>query len=294
VKLKADAVTEVNMETMTPGDCSFGTQEIQQVKPSCSLMSVNKVNIADEVIVKEEALVVSVHMHGRENEQYDSGRDTPEGGISASTSSSTSPHPHSGKGTIKPKVNTIAYITMKHPLEYPWTLWYQADNHYLRNMRSQDWANCLHHGATFDTIEDFWGIYNITMPPSTLPPNCAYNVFRNGIKPEWEDPQNRMGGRWTVQESIMYTNVDRIWKEVLLCLIGNIILGPYSDAVAGVVLQAKREGSFKLHVWMLTTHENHVTNVSERLQFHLESILGLNFNLEFASHSKRKYIMYHT
>lgn len=31
--------------------------------------------------------------------------------------------------------------------------------------------------------------------PSTLPVKSDYHLFRYGIKPEWEDPQNRGGGK---------------------------------------------------------------------------------------------------
>ena len=61
-------------------------------------------------------------------------------------------------------------------------------------------------------------------------------LFKNGIEPTWEDERNREGGRWlltTVKIHFLHSakkilqdkkkrsqDLDRIWLETLLCLIG--------------------------------------------------------------------------
>ena len=50
--------------------------------------------------------------------------------------------------------------------------------------------------ATFDTVEDFWGIYNSIRPPSQLNPGSNYHLFKAGIEPTWEHAANANGGKW--------------------------------------------------------------------------------------------------
>ena len=50
--------------------------------------------------------------------------------------------------------------------------------------------------STFDTVEDFWALYNHIQTPSGLNHGSDYYLFKEGIKPMWEDPQNVDGGRW--------------------------------------------------------------------------------------------------
>lgn len=51
--------------------------------------------------------------------------------------------------------------------------------------------------ATFDMVEDFWGIFNNIRPPSRLNPGSNYHLFKVGIEPMWEHPANMNGGKWT-------------------------------------------------------------------------------------------------
>ena len=47
----------------------------------------------------------------------------------------------------------------------------------------------------FDTVEDFWSLYNHIEVASKLQIGSDYSLFKKGIKPMWEDPHNKDGGR---------------------------------------------------------------------------------------------------
>lgn len=71
----------------------------------------------------------------------------------------------------------------------------------------------------FDSVEEFWGLYNNIVPPSQLPGKANYYLFRvslhplfdwcirvawahhlkKDIMPAWEDPANKNGGKWSLQ-----------------------------------------------------------------------------------------------
>ena len=53
-------------------------------------------------------------------------------------------------------------------------------------------------------------------------PNTDYMLFRKGIRPEWEDPANRPGGKWVVTlpiEEDMEEEVGQAWIKSLVTVI---------------------------------------------------------------------------
>ena len=40
-------------------------------------------------------------------------------------------------------------------------------------------------------------VMNNIQKPSVIPPAANYHMFKFGIKPMWEEPQNKVGGKWT-------------------------------------------------------------------------------------------------
>lgn len=118
--------------------------------------------------------------------------------------------------------NDLAYslsqeLSMKHPLQHSWTLWY------YKNDRSKSWEDNLREVVTFNSVEDFWSVYNHIELASRLGPNCDYSIFKEDIKPMWEDKANMNGGRWLINLDKKHRSIylDTFWLEVLLCLIGS-------------------------------------------------------------------------
>lgn len=56
--------------------------------------------------------------------------------------------------------------------------------------------------------------YPFIKNPSLLKFNAKYNIFKEGISPIWEDKQN--SGRYSIILKNYTTNIDAIWKELLL------------------------------------------------------------------------------
>lgn len=52
--------------------------------------------------------------------------------------------------------------------------------------------------SLFDTVEDFWSLYNHIQSAGGLNWGSDYYLFKEGIKPMWEDVNNVQGGRWLV------------------------------------------------------------------------------------------------
>ena len=83
-----------------------------------------------------------------------------------------------------------------------WTFWYvytlSHNEKKKQGRKGRHHEYILHEVYSFDTIEDFWKMYNNIYSVEEIMPNTDYMLFRKGIRPEWEDPANRAGGKWVV------------------------------------------------------------------------------------------------
>nr|ADD37878.1 Eukaryotic translation initiation factor 4E [Lepeophtheirus salmonis] len=154
----------------------------------------------------------------------------------------------SPKGSTNPSNNSEAPAVLekkilKHPLRDSWTLWYFKFN------KSKDWSDNLVEVFTFNTIEDFWGLYTYLQPVSTLSPGIDYSLFKTGITPMWEDAENREGGRWLIKSERQHRNsaLDRMWLELLLYLIGGD--ERTADEVNGGYINVRQKFN-KVSLWM--------------------------------------------
>lgn len=101
------------------------------------------------------------------------------------------------------------------PLKNHWTFWYLI-RHSRGAVQATNYENALHPIATASTAEDFWIIYGHLKRPSTLPINSDYQVFREGIKPVWEDSSNQRGGKWIIR--LRKGLADRLWEHMVSSL----------------------------------------------------------------------------
>lgn len=134
-------------------------------------------------------------------------------------------------------------LALKHPLQNSWQLWY------YRNEKGRNWEENLIKVTQFNTVEDFWAVYNHIELASSLAIGCDYCIFKEGIKPMWEDDKNRKGGRWLFQlhKNKQTKVVDELWLEVLLCLIGEAF-GEDSDQICGAVVNIRGKLD-KISIW---------------------------------------------
>ncbi|KAF9114210.1 hypothetical protein BGX27_011412 [Mortierella sp. AM989] len=78
--------------------------------------------------------------------------------------------------------------------------------------------------------------------------SANYHLFKDGIKPMWEDPANANGGRWIV--TLLNRNLDlldRCWMELAYSLVGEQL--DAGDDICGAVL-SRRPKADRLAVWV--------------------------------------------
>jgi len=170
----------------------------------------------------------------------------------------------------------------KHPLEHKWTLWFDNPK---GSTRQSAWGQTLRAVYSFDTVEDFWCLYNNIKPPSWLPPGTDFHLFKTGIEPKWEDPKCENGGKWTIlvpKGNNAKQTIDKYWLHMLLACIGEQFTE--SDEVCGVVVNMRAKQD-KICLWTKTA-ANEAVQVSVGKQF--KEFLEYDQKIGFLSHSDAK------
>lgn len=131
---------------------------------------------------------------------------------------------------------------VKHPLRNSWSFWYRPP---IPKNVAIPYEDTVHGIATCDTVEDFWTVYRHLKYPSSLNPVSDYHLFKKGIRPIWEDEENRRGGKWVVR--LKKGVADRYWENLMLALIGDQF-GEAGEEVCGAVLSV-RNGEDIISIW---------------------------------------------
>jgi len=167
--------------------------------------------------------------------------------------------------TIPPQ---LAVINKKHPLEHSWCFWYDqrgggkgaaANNGRRMKGEKRNWENNLKLVGDFATVEDFWSYFNNMRRPSGLEFNANYHIFKSGIKPMWEDPQNAKGGKWILQlKGAQKEKLNEYWETIVLSIIGEM-LEPEENGneICGAVMSKRKTGD-RIAVWNRTNKKPEV------------------------------------
>lgn len=89
-----------------------------------------------------------------------------------------------------------------------------------------------------------------------MPVKADYHLFKQGVRPEWEDPQNKHGGKWayTTKER-KGVPIDDLWLNLLLATIGETLEDDNDGEIMGVVVNI-RKGFYRLGLWTRTVGKN--------------------------------------
>lgn len=162
----------------------------------------------------------------------------------------------------------------KHPLRDKWRVWEQVIPLNATTDRHDKYSNATKCIAAFDTAEEFWKLWNSLPQPSKLLQGKrmfressdderqqvdAIMIFKDGIKPEWEEPCNANGGHFEYKlRNSKPAQLDEYWNNLVLSLIG-ATLKP-SEIITGVRLvdklhvnhtrnQQSIQGNVRLEIW---------------------------------------------
>lgn len=144
------------------------------------------------------------------------------------------------------------------------------------------WGEDLNKVVTLDSVEEFWGLYNNIIPPSELPQKANYYLFKEGIKPAWEDPANANGGKWSIQlpRDKSRASIDQLWLYTMLSAIGETLEAPLdpnsgsTELVTGVIMSA-RANFYRIAIWTRKSDDASSTSSPAEAADVWERIMGI-------------------
>ncbi|CBQ73469.1 related to CDC33-translation initiation factor eIF4E [Sporisorium reilianum SRZ2] len=141
-----------------------------------------------------------------------------------------------------------------YPLQHEWTLYFdsrsttpQTPSTPSTPLATSTYEANLRTIGTFSHVPTFLACFSTLHRPSQLERHTSYHVFKDGIKPMWEDARNSGGGKWTI--TFRQRNaalVDRSWLWLVLGLIGEEL--DAADEVCGAVCSVRPRGD-RVAVW---------------------------------------------
>ncbi|CEG69952.1 hypothetical protein RMATCC62417_05936 [Rhizopus microsporus] len=159
--------------------------------------------------------------------------------------------------------HTEVDYSVKHPLQNTWTLWFDNPG---KKTSAQSWADNLKEIINFDTVEDFWSTFNNVSKINHLSPNSNFHLFKQGIRPEWEDPSNAEGGKFGIQlpKSKAGDAINEHWMNLLLAVIGEQLAT--EDEICGAVVSV-RKSFYRIALWVKTSKdEEKIASISKQLR----------------------------
>ncbi|ODV60766.1 translation initiation factor eIF4E [Ascoidea rubescens DSM 1968] len=170
------------------------------------------------------------------------------------------------------------HFTAYHPLNSKWTLWYTKPP----TNRNESWNDLLKPVITFSTVEEFWGIYNAIPSANELPIKSDYHLFKEGIRPEWEDVVNSKGGKWAYQfKEKSKVDINDLWMRSVLALIGETIEENEENEVNGVVLNV-RKVFYRIGLWTKSCDKKSLEPIGKKFKTILK--IRDDDQVEFTSH----------
>uniref|UniRef100_A0A0R3RF88 eIF-4F 25 kDa subunit n=1 Tax=Elaeophora elaphi TaxID=1147741 RepID=A0A0R3RF88_9BILA len=193
----------------------------------------------------------------------------------------------------------------EHPLEFTYVFSY-----FVRpqgKFDPEDYALYVQPVASFNSVEQFWNTYCFLKRPadfihkvtlvfllegqiikiglilkqiqiSDITEKVDFHMFKEGIKPVWEDDANRKGGKWILRLKKGFSS--RIWENLILAMIGEQFL--VGEEICGAVCSIRNQEDI-VSLWNRTADNLATTN---RIRDTLRRVLNLppNAILEYKRH----------
>ena len=111
-----------------------------------------------------------------------------------------------------------------------------------------------------------WGIFQHLRKPDSCKPGIEFFMFKEPIKPLWEDENNKNGGRFSIKLKRGYTTI--IWEEMIFVLIGGILPKEMKDEINGIVVSSRKDFN-TLQIWF----KNYDSKIVDDLEQCIRDIL---------------------
>ena len=151
----------------------------------------------------------------------------------------------------------------KLDLNEKFSFYYRVDNSLLGKVGNLQYENTVKKIADFETVEDFWKIFQHMKKPESLQSGIDFQLFKYNITPLWEDDSNKKGGRISIK--LKKENSSLVWEEIILLLIGGDFPEKIRNEINGVLISVRKEFNF-LQIWFKTYEKNNINEINNCLR----------------------------
>lgn len=169
----------------------------------------------------------------------------------------------------KPNISNISSEKnhlQKEKLSNKYVFYFRVSEEIMKNqlpkqtIDSSEYESQVKKIAEFDTMEEFWAIYQHIKKPDNCKQGIEIQMFKENIKPMWEDEFNKNGGKLSLKLNKGYTTI--IWEELLLGIIGNILPAEISEGINGIIFSSKKESNI-LQIWFKDYNKNYTSELEQ-------------------------------
>jgi len=162
----------------------------------------------------------------------------------------TSPTPSVSPATeIRQSVTRVgAETATPHPLTYKWVMWC------AKKKTEKDYEPRT--VVDFSSVEQFWSLFNYLeeCEKDLLEHHYTeFSFFRDGIKPKYEDDNNKDGGRI----EFIFTDRREVMKyliRIAVIIVGHQFEDAAAESICGIFFKKKKEvNEWNISIWLNTT-----------------------------------------
>lgn len=165
----------------------------------------------------------------------------------------------------------------EHPLQCPHAFWFsrRAPG---KLQSSANYADNIKLVGKFASVEQFWRFYSYLVRPGDLSGHSDIHLFKDGIKPMWEDEANKYGGKWIVR--LRKGLASRCWENLILAMLGEQFM--VGSEVCGAVISVRFQEDI-ISIWNRNAADQATTT---RIRDTLKRVLNLPQNtiMEYKAH----------
>lgn len=165
----------------------------------------------------------------------------------------------------------------EHPLQYTYSLWFSRRTPGNKTS-SVNYEHNIKTIGTFASVEQFWGLYTHLARPCDLTSSSDYHLFKQGIKPMWEDEANKRGGKWIVR--LRKGLASRLWENLILAMLGEQFM--VGEEICGAVASIRFAEDI-ISIWNRTGDQQITTRIRDTLRRVLN--LPPNTIMEYKTHT---------
>ena len=165
----------------------------------------------------------------------------------------------------------------KTKLSNKYAFWFEISTKTIEQIINTQYISQIKKISEFETLEDFWAIYQHLTRPDDCIGKTDLHLFKDPIKPIWNDDLNKNGGKLILKCNKDYTSI--IWEEMILGLLSGKIQKEIYDKINGISFFSKKDYN-SIEIWSREYNEAYNKQLGKSIRELIEIPKKVNFDIQ--------------